>query len=138
MQSNVTDVNLAETVLPETSSLPRFHANQSPCKRVDSEVMLAEIAKLELSGRLHSYYQCKKSDCTKLSTVNERRQKALQRKFQHVWLKDRSLAFDETIGIWWLLYVENISIFCLLCRKRNLDNPSNKLKIFNAALCVPF
>ena len=57
VQSNVTDVNLVDTILLETSSLPRFLANQSLCKRVDSEVILAEIAKLELSGHLHSYYQ---------------------------------------------------------------------------------
>ena len=70
--------------------------------------------------------------------VNERRQKALQRKFQHVWLEDCSLNFDETTGIWWLLYVDNMGLFCLLCRKHNVDKPSNKSKIFNAAPCVRF
>ena len=100
--------------------------------------MLAGIAKIELSGHLHLYYQCKKNDYTKLSTVDERRQKGFKRKFRHVWLEDRSLAFEETTGIWWLLYFENEGLFCLLCRKHNVDNPSNKSKIFNAAPSVQF
>ena len=100
--------------------------------------MLAGIAKIELSGHLHLYYQCKKNDYTKLSTVDERRQKGFKRKFQHVWLEDHSLAFEETTGIWWLLYFENEGLFCLLCRKHNVDNPSNKSKIFNAAPSVRF
>ena len=136
MQSNVAERNLGDTILPDASSPRRFPANQSLCKSVDSEVMLAGIAKLELSGHLHSYYQCKKNDCTKLSTVDERRQKGFKRKFQHVWLEDRSLAFEETTGIWWLLYLENEGLFCLLCRKHNVDNPSNKSKIYNAAPSV--
>ena len=100
--------------------------------------MLAEIAKLELRGHLHSYYQCKNTDCTKLSTVDESKQKGLKRKFQHVWLEDCSLTFDKTTGIWWLLYLENEGLYCLLCRKHNVVNPSNKSKIFNAAPCVRY
>lgn len=53
-------------------------------------------------------------------------------------MEDRSLAFEETTGIWWLLYLENEGLFCLLCRKHNVDNPSNKSKIFNAAPSVRF
>lgn len=53
-------------------------------------------------------------------------------------MEDRSLAFEETTGIWWLLYLENEGLFCLLCRKHNVDNPSNRSKIFNAAPSVRF
>ena len=137
-QSNVAEANLPDSVLPETSSSSHCSANQSFCKSMDCEVMLAEIAKLELRGHLHSYYQCKKVDCTKLSIVDESKQKDLKRKFQHVWLEDRSLAFEKTTGIWWLLYLENEGLFCLLCRKHNVVNPSNKSKIFNATPSVRY
>ena len=138
MQPNVVEANLPNTVSLETSSSSQYSANQSLCKSMDCKVMLEEIAKLELRGHLHSYYQCKRIDCTKLSNVDEKKQKSFKRKFHHVWFEDRLLAFEKTTGIWWLLYLENEDLFCLLCRKQNVVNPSNKSKIFNATPCIKY
>ena len=39
------------------------------------------------------------------------------KKFQHGWIRMQNMSYDKVTGIWWLVYVENLGMFCVLCKK---------------------
>ena len=56
-------------------------------------------------------------------------------KFKHDWLYLPD-AFDQSTGLWWLVYVEGKGMFCLLCRKHNTENKQNHKAVFNREACT--
>lgn len=44
--------------------------------------------------------------------------------------------FDGSTGIWWLVYVENVGMFCFLCRCHDTASPTNGDSIWNSKPCV--
>ena len=45
-------------------------------------------------------------------------------------------AYDESTGIWWLVYDENQGMFCVLCRFHNTTSPTNGDGTWNSKPCV--
>lgn len=73
--------------------------------------MLLEMERCGLAN-LHNYYECKQKSCKDFSEEEEGRQKKLKkRRFHHSWVEERELAYDNTTGIWWLLFSENQGMF---------------------------
>lgn len=44
--------------------------------------------------------------------------------------------YDESTGIWWLVYVEKAGMFCALCRSHNTVSPTNGDGTWNSKPCV--
>jgi len=44
--------------------------------------------------------------------------------------------YDESTGVWWLVYVENEGMFCVLCRSHNTVSPTNGDGTWNSKPCV--
>ena len=44
--------------------------------------------------------------------------------------------FDGSTGIWWLVYVENVGMFCFLCRCHDTTSPTNGDSTWNSKPCV--
>ncbi|XP_019617203.1 PREDICTED: zinc finger protein 862-like [Branchiostoma belcheri] len=39
---------------------------------------------------------------------------------------EKDVSFDDSVGVWWLAYVEGEGMYCLLCKKHNQINTQNK------------
>jgi len=59
-------------------------------------------------------------------------------RFKHDWILDREVGYCEKTALWWLVYEEGNSMFCLLCRMHNCQNPFNYQKKFNQVPAVRF
>lgn len=80
-------------------------------KAIADDIMLLEMERCGLAN-LHNYYECKQKSCKDFSEEEEARQKKLKkRRFHHSWVEERELAYDNTTGIWWLLFSENQGMF---------------------------
>lgn len=73
--------------------------------------------------KLHNYFLCY-GKCTMVCSNTKGA-------FCHSWLADRTLSYDTGTGLWWLCYLENAGMYCLLCRKHDTINTRNKSKIWN-------
>ena len=73
--------------------------------------------------KVHSKYtcqpNCQKSPDDQLVWMKGKTRKA----FQHDWLL-QSKWFDEQTKFWWLIYVENEGMYCLLCKKHGSRDDS--------------
>ena len=60
-------------------------------------------------------------------------------RFQHSWLfkqNENHNFYDESIGVWCLVFVENEGMFCVLCRSHNTVSPTNDDGTWNSKPCV--
>ena len=39
---------------------------------------------------------------------------------------DKTTSFSQDTGLWWLVYIEQQGMYCLLCKKHHNLNPNNK------------
>lgn len=69
---------------------------------------------------IHSCYLCSKKGCTNTCTKS---------KFQHAWLSAKN---------WWLLYIENEGMYCIVCKKHNMKHPNNQRETFSGTPSVRF
>ena len=100
-------------------------------KAIADDIMLLEMERCGLAN-LHNYYECKQKSCKDFSEEEEARQKKLKkRRFHHSWVEERELAYDNTTGIWWLLFSENQGMFCFLCCKHKTLNTQNNAAVFS-------
>ena len=92
------------------------------------------------NGKVHSFYLCKKNECSNLSTDEIKFFSTKVDRFQHAWLMDKKLTFCERTrtGYHWLIYEEGHGMFCFICRKHNMENARNKCKKFNVEPGVRF
>jgi len=74
--------------------------------------------------RIHHYSLC--SDQCRLSQDDPQASSKNKHRFKHSVLFDRSTAFSPSTGIWWLIYIEQEGMYCLLCRKHHNLNANNK------------
>ena len=54
------------------------------------------------------------------------------KKFQHKWLFDPTMAKFSHTGIWCLTYINSLGMFCAVCRMSNVSQPKNDSKIWNS------
>ena len=90
---------------------------------------------------LHSYYTCS-GTCSHISESETNKMKANSKSkkgiFQHGWLTDKSITFDQNTGVWWLLYIKGKGMHCQLFWVHNAHHKFNKAKIFNLELSKNF
>ena len=79
--------------------------------------------------KVHNYYTCSK-ECHDISAVDIQGM-TKDKKFQHKWLFDPSLARCPDTGIWSLCYVDGLGMFCALCQMHNTAQPQTNLKTWN-------
>ena len=89
---------------------------------------------------LHNHYACVQNNCNKLSETEVSRftSSRSRDRFVHSWLGDKSLAFCQTTGFFWLVYEEGQGMFRFLCKKHNTENVKNKSKVYNSTPSVRF
>ena len=83
---------------------------------------------------LYSYYLCKERNCGELQD----KFRSNKSKFTYSWLYYKELSCIETCGLWSLTYKENDGMFCLLCRKHNINNLHNNSNTWNATPSTRF
>lgn len=82
--------------------------------------------------KIHNYYLCKARKCKDICKEDKENQKSKDKKFQHKWLNDPTLAKCHQTGIWSLSYVEGLGMFCALCCMNNTSQPTNDSKVWNS------
>ncbi|KAJ8048373.1 hypothetical protein HOLleu_00656 [Holothuria leucospilota] len=125
-----------------------IHCNTQVAVKRKPDVGVDEIRKLvedchfsNPDSKLHQYHICREAGCINVSpsdTMKRDRPNKRQEYFSHSWLLDPKVAYCETTGIWWLVYQENVGMFCLLCRKHNTANLHNKAVEYNQKPAVRF
>ena len=83
--------------------------------------------------KMHHFHKCRNTGCNGISKEVVDRVKMTKRKdrFQHEWLFRRETCVCSQTGIWWLVYVENEGMYCLLCRKHKSKSAQNRSEIFS-------
>lgn len=83
--------------------------------------------------KMHHFHKCRNTGCNGISKEEVDQVKMTKRKdrFQHEWLFRRETCFCSQTGIWWLVYVENEGMYCLLCRKHKSKSAQNRSEIFS-------
>lgn len=90
------------------------------------------------SKTLHSSYTCS-GVCSALSSTElSRLKEGGKTLFKHSWLTNKDIAYSEETGLWWLIYIEEKGMFCLLCRIHNSSNKLNKQETFNLSASINF
>ena len=67
---------------------------------------------------VHSFYHCTETTCNY--------QEKGKKKFDHAWIFRRDLIYDSTTGLWWLLFIKEKGMYCLLCRIHQAKGKHNK------------
>ena len=80
---------------------------------------------------MHSFYHCSESKC------HYQKEKG-RKKFNHAWIFRRDLCYDSTTGLWWLLFVQQKGMFCLLCRLHQAKSKHNKSVSYRMEPAVRF
>ena len=73
---------------------------------------------------VHSFFTCKDADCSTIHTDSQ-----IFKKFKHSWLNSKN---------WWLCFVENDGMFCLVCKKHQMKHPQNQRSVFASTPSVRF
>ena len=84
--------------------------------------------------KMHHFHKCRNTGCNGISKEEMDRVKMTKKKdrFQHEWLFKRETCFCPQTGIWWLVYVENEGMYCLLCRKHKSKSAQNRSETFSS------
>ena len=109
------------------SSAPQLPEEET--KRIIQNLFLsAQISKM------HHFHKCRNTGCNGISNEELFRVKMTKKKdrFQHEWLFRRETCLCSQSGIWWLVYVENEGMYCLLCRKHNSKSAQNRSETFSS------
>lgn len=82
---------------------------------------------------MHHFHN-RNTGCNGISKEEMDRVKMTKKKdpFQHEWLFKREACFCPQTGIWWLVYVENEGMYCLLCRKHKHKSAQNRSETFSS------
>lgn len=106
------------------SQLPEDEANR----------IIENLFSSEQISKMHHFHKCRNTGCTGISNEEMIRVKMTKKKdrFQHEWLFRRETCFCSKSGIWWLVYVENEGMYCLLCRKHNSKSSQNRSETFSS------
>lgn len=111
----------------DSSTSSSAHSDYNP---IDNEVAQSLLLSLfEENDKLHHRIACQ-DKCWSLSSAEVKRVSGQKDKFQHDWLRDRSLAYCQKTGIWGLANVEGSGMYCVLCKKFNCINTQNKCSSF--------
>ena len=116
----------------QSSSTTNLRNTKSKCEINKSEGKKRIASAFpEVTGSLHSYYNCEKgcsiSESDKLHNKNGGKFVVT---FNHGWLLS-DVASEDELGLHWLVYVENQGMFCLLCREHDTHQKMNKSKKWN-------
>ena len=71
----------------------------------------------------HSFYHCVHAHLP----CNFIKKKG-RKQFDHKWISNRELTFDEETGIWWLVFIPDEGMYCVLCRLHQTQSTKNKLQ----------
>ena len=77
-----------------------------------------------------NYYICSKRKCTDICHLDIAKM-TKDKKFQHKWLFDPTMAKCGHTGIWCLTYIDGLWMFCAVCRMSNVSQPKNNSKVWN-------
>ena len=80
---------------------------------------------------VHSFYHCTETTC------NYQKEKG-KKKFDHAWIFRRDLTYDATTGLWWLLFIKEKGMYCLLCRLHQAKGKHNKSASYGMEPAVRF
>ena len=80
---------------------------------------------------VHSFYHCTETTC------NYQKEKG-KKKFDHAWIFRRDLTHDATTGLWWLLFIKEKGMYCLLCRLHQARGKHNKSASYGMEPAVRF
>jgi DNA polymerase III epsilon subunit-like protein len=103
---------------------------------VETEEMMRQIEELDFPAdkRRHSYYDCYNGRCRNLHYTESGKSGT----FKHEWIVDKKLSYCNKTGIWWLVFIENDGMYCVLCKKHNVGNTQNKIKAFGETASVRY
>ncbi|XP_033741732.1 zinc finger protein 862-like [Pecten maximus] len=118
------------TPSPSCMQAPPTQSQKSTTNRdLEEGLMLVNQLFPACTGTIHSYYSCRKSDCTTLGKEESERLSTKTDRFKHEWLFMRS-SFADKQNLWWLVYIEGQGMYCLVCKKHFQRNSYNKSEKF--------
>jgi len=123
-----------QQVLSVASSSPASSSKQTSTKPSLPDVSTTRkmIDDLFPAGEVvHSFYHCTETKC---SYQKEKGKK----KFDHAWLFRNDLSYDVTTGLWWLLFIKEQGMYCLLCRLHHAKGKHNKSTSYGMEPAVRF
>ena len=80
---------------------------------------------------VHSFYHCTETTC------NYQKEKG-KKTFDHAWIFRRDLTYDAATGLWWLLFIKEKGMYCLLCRLHQAKGKHNKSASYGMEPAVRF
>lgn len=107
----------------QTSTKPSLPDVSATCEMIDGLFPAGEV--------VHSFYHCTETKC---SYQKEKGKK----KFDHAWLFRNDLSYDATTGLWWLLFVKEQGMYCLLCQLHHAKGKHNKSTSYGMEPAVHF
>ena len=81
--------------------------------------------------KIHNYYICSKQKCTDICHL-DKAEMTKDKKFQHKWLFDPTMAKCSHTGVGCLTYIDGLGMFCAVCRMSNVSQPKNDSKVWNS------
>ena len=84
--------------------------------------------------KMDHFHKCRNTGCNGISKEEMEHVKMKKKKdrFQHKWLSRSETCFCPQNGIWWLVYVENEGMYCLLCHKHKSKSAQNRSETFSS------
>ena len=115
------------------SKQPRTATSRPQQIARDSDQMLTLVNYLfDNKPGTHSLYHCVQSQLP----CNFIKKKG-RKQFDHKWISNRELTFDEETGIWWLVYVPDEGMYSILCRFHQTHNTKKQTEIIWTGTCSP-
>lgn len=111
-----------------TSSCIVSTTNQETQRQTRIEITLEKQRKLieetfkDTTKKIHKVSICKDF----LSSKDPQTISKNKHRFKHSILMDKTTSFSQDTGLWWLVYIEQEGMYCLLCKKHNNLNPNNR------------
>ena len=123
---------LTEDSGASTSTAPSTRSTSTKPSVPDINAMREMINDLfSVDEVVNSFYHCTETTC------NYQKEKG-KKKFDHAWIFRRDLTYDATTGLWWLLFIKEKGMYCLLCRLHQAKGKHNKSASYGMEPAVRF
>ncbi|VDI66017.1 Hypothetical predicted protein [Mytilus galloprovincialis] len=107
-----------------TTSTTNFETQRIEIDIEKQRKLLEETFK-DNTKKIHHFSICK-DRCESLSFEDPQSTSKNKHRFKHSTLMDKNTSFSQDTGLWWLVYIEQEGMYCLLCKNHHNLNPKNK------------
>ena len=104
-------------------------------QEISEDLFPAEKLRIHHHDICDASYTLSREEISRQLEANKDKKEKL---FNHSWLCKTDIAYCTASGYWWPVFVEGEGVYCILCKKHNVQSTRNKQEKFSSEPSVRF